>query len=146
MIEKLIWLAKQNTLSAKREAFRILKDHHLVSRLFAEIGPRFAQVSSGFIRIIPVARRRGDNAKIVIFELTLKKEKKPKRQKKQKESTPAPEQEVTKGTPTPEAKPLSEKKPEATVAVKEKPPITKKPSKKFLGGLRQIFKKERDSL
>ncbi len=143
LVDKLISLAKANTLYAKRQAFRILGDHGLVSALFNDIGPRFTKAQSGFTRIIPLGMRRGDNAEMSIFELTEIKKKETKKPKKEKEARP--EEEARKETV--KEKPSEEKKPEApAVAVKQKPPITKKPSKKFLGGLRNIFKKERDSL
>jgi len=147
LAEKLISLAKSNTLSAKREAFRVLGDHKLVALLFNETGPRFAKRASGFTRIINLARRRGDDAQLVIFELTeikpkVKKVKKEKvKEAKTQESSKA--QEVTSETQGA----LEEKKVDThEAALKEKPPVTKKPSKKFLGGIRSIFKKERDSL
>jgi len=143
LIDKLISLAKSNTLKAKRQAFRILGDHSMVSALFNDIGPRFAKTQSGFTRIIHLGNRRGDNAEISILELTEIKKKEVKKPKKEKELKP--EEEIKKGVV--KERPIEEKKPEAPgVAVKEKPPLTKKPSKKFLGGLRNIFKKERDSL
>lgn len=129
LVEKIISLAKLNTLTAKREAFKILQDHKLLGLAFNEIGPRFAKIQGGYTRIINLNKRRGDDAKIVIFELTEIKKKEARKPKKEKE-----------------IKPKEEKKPEVTTAVKEKPPITKKPTKKFLGGLRSIFKKERDAL
>lgn len=144
LLEKVIGLAKENTLNAKRRAFQILNSHQLVSQLFNEIGPRFAKRKSGFTRIIRLAQRRGDNAQVVIFELTEIKEKEVKKHKKEKE-TKAQEM-IEEKTETAKEKPAAEKKPETQAAVKEKPPITKKPTKKFLGGLRNIFKKERDSL
>lgn len=143
LTERLISLAKANTLFAKRQAFRILGDHKLVSTLFNEIGPRFSNRASGYTRIINLAPRRGDNARMAVLELTEMKKKEAKKPKKEKE--PRVEEETRTGIA--KERPVEEKKPEgATVAVKEKPPITKKPAKKFLGGLRQIFKKERDSL
>lgn len=140
LIEKLISLSKVNTLAAKRQAAQVLGDHKLTSKLFNEIGPRFAQRKSGFIRIINLGRRRGDNAQMAILELTEIKKKEPKKPKKAKEIKPEEEinPEILK------EKTAEQKKPE--VSVKEKPPIAKKPSKKFLGGLKNIFKKERDSL
>lgn len=142
LIEKIISLAKLNTLVAKREAFRILGDHKLVALVFNEIGPRFSKNQGGYTRIINLNRRRGDDALVVILELTEIKKKEAKRPKKGKETKPAEEKktEITK------EKPVEQKKPEVATAVKEKPPITKKPTKNFLGGLRNIFKKERDSL
>jgi len=142
LAERLISLTKQNSLAAKRQAFGILRDHKLVSIAFKDIGPRFANRHSGFTRIINLGKRRGDDAKIVIFELTEIKKKEAKKPKREKE---VKAEGIKETTAAPE-KPIGEKKPETGVAVKEKPPITKKPSKKFLGGLRRIFKKERDSL
>jgi len=143
LAEKLVSLAKANTLSAKREAFAILGDHQLVSVLFNEIGPRFAKRASGYTRIINLAKRRGDDAKIVIFELTELKPK-VKKVKKAKEAKP---EEIKQDTGEVSEAAVEEKKPQAAEAsLKEKPQLSKKPSKKFLGGIRNIFKKERDSL
>ena len=143
LAEKLISLAKSNTLSAKREAFRILGDHKLVALLFNEIGPRFAKRVSGYTRIINLGKRRGDDAKIVIFELTELKPK-VKKVKKAKEAKGKSADETVEAAPTDAGE---EKKTETREdAVKERPPVSKKPSKKFLGGIRNIFKKERDSL
>ena len=145
LAEKLVSLAKANTLSAKREAFTILGDHKLVSLLFNEIGPRFAKRASGYTRIINLAKRRGDDAKIVIFELTELKPK-VKRVKKAKEAKPEEIKKATEETPVSEEA-AEEKQPKAAEAsLKEKPPVSKKPSKKFLGGIRNIFKKKSDSL
>jgi len=144
LAEKLISLAKANTLSAKRKAFSILGDHRLVALLFNEIGPRFTKREAGFTRVINLARRRGDDAQLVIFELT---ELKPK-VKKVKKTKESKHEEDKKQAEAASNEVTEEKKPEkaSETAVKEKPPVVKKPSKKFLGGIRNIFKKERDSL
>jgi large subunit ribosomal protein L17 len=141
LAEKLISLAKRNTLAAKRRAFSILCSHDLVSLIFNEIGPRFVNKNGGYTRIINLDSRRGDNAQVVILELTEIKKKEPRKPKKEKEARP----EEAK-TEIMKEKPIEEKKPEAGIAVKEKPTIAKKPTKRFLGGLRKIFRKERDSL
>ena len=143
LAEQLITLAKANTLSAKRKAFSVLGDHKLVAMLFNEIGPRFAKRSSGYTRIITLMKRRGDDAQVVIFELTEKKEK-IKKVKKAKGSK-TQEQEGKTEAVNEETLPTGEKKPEAEVAIKEKPPVTKKPPKKFLGEIRSIFRKKRDT-
>lgn len=140
LIERLISLGKKNTLSAKRQAFSILQDHKLVSLLFSDIAPRFANRIGGYIRILNLGPRRGDNARMAVLELMEIRQKKPKKIKAEVEKKQEQEPETIK------KEPLEEKKPKAAIAVKEKPPITKKPGKKFLGGLRGIFKKERDSL
>jgi large subunit ribosomal protein L17 len=142
LLEKLVSLARENSLAAKREAFRILGDHQLVKLLFSDIGTRFSGRSSGFSRITGLAIRRGDNAALVLWELTeiKKKEKpKPKKEEPKKEKPQA-------GEEAPKALPAEEKKAKTETAVKEIPPEAKKPTKKFLGGIRNIFKKERDSL
>ena len=43
LVEELISLGKEGTLSAKRDAFSILNDHKLVSLLCSQIAPRFAE-------------------------------------------------------------------------------------------------------
>ena len=142
LVEELVSLAKANTLTAKRRAFDILGAHELVKLLFDQVGPRFAKRQGGYTRIINLGSRRGDNAKTVIFEFTeiQKKEKKaPKKEKEAKVQAEAP------GT-VKEEKSAEEKKSAAATQVIQKPPLTKKPAKKFLGGIKSIFKKKSDSL
>ncbi len=137
LAEKLISLAKKNTLAAKRYAYKILGDHKLVSLLFSDIGPRFSGKNGGYTRIISLGKRRGDDAEIALFELTeIKKKEKKHHPKKEKSEELKKTAEAVK----------EEKKPEAKLAVKEKPKVDQKPAKKFLGGLKNIFKKERDAL
>ncbi len=140
-VEKLITTAKKNTLSARRDAYAILGDHNMVKQLFNEITPRFKERLGGYTRIIRLGSRRGDNAEVVILELTeiKKKDIKAKKVKTGKEEKVTPAETIqteTKGAG--EAKGQKE--------TKEKPLATKKPDKNFFKGLRQIFKKERDSL
>ncbi len=144
MIDKLITLAKKNTLFARRQAQRVLGEHKLVNLLFNEIGPRFANRSSGFTRIIGIGKRRGDNAEMVIFELTELKKKEAKKTKLAKEAKPQVTQnagEAVEEKITPEPK-----KQEPKPVIKEAPVDQKKPQKKFMGGLRTIFRKKSDSL
>lgn len=141
-MDKLISLAKENSLAAKRRAYKILGEHKLVSLLFSDIAPRFEKKNSGFTRIIPLGKRRGDNAELAIMELTEIKKKEIKKHKKEKEAKPTEETKVQ----TPQEEPAEDKKTEPRVSGKERHPVSEKPSKKFLGGIRNIFKKERDSL
>ncbi len=70
-IDRLITLGKDNTLAAKRRAFALLIDHELVSHLFNVVAPRFMKRQGGYTRIIKFAvNRQGDNAQMVILELT----------------------------------------------------------------------------
>lgn len=133
VVENLISDAKENTLVNKRRAFSVLGEHSLVNALYTYIAPRFKDTPGGFTRILKMGKRRGDNAEIVLFELTKKKEKKVKAKK------------AEKGAPEAETAAEAEQAPEATSETHEKP-SAQKPQKKFLGGIRKIFKKERDSL
>ena len=145
MVENLIADAKKNTLANKRRAFSVLGEHLLVRKLYTEIAPRFKNRNGGYTRIIKLGSRRGDNAEMVIFELTEKKEK-PLKAKVEKKAEHAHD---AQGTPSAQAQEKAqEKKAETATAVKEqdRPSAGKKPAKKFLGGIRKIFKKERDSL
>lgn len=152
--EKIISLAKKDSLSNKRMVYKILGDHKLVSELFNETAKRFNNRTGGYLRILKLGNRRGDNAQLALVELTeLKKEEKKKKkgksEKVQKEKKPAvleaPKEKKAEEKKTEEKK-TEEKAVKQDTAVKEKPPISKKPTKKFLGGLKGIFKKERDSL
>lgn len=73
LVDKMITIGKKGTLAAKRRAFAILCDHGLVSSLFNVIAPRFVSRQGGYTRMIKYAlNRRGDNAEMVILELTEK--------------------------------------------------------------------------
>ncbi|TKV58713.1 50S ribosomal protein L17 [Nakamurella flava] len=67
--EKLITTAKQDTLHARREILKTVRDKDVVHKLFAEIGPSFATRDGGYTRIIKTAPRKGDNAPMAIIEL-----------------------------------------------------------------------------
>lgn len=146
-IEGLVSLSKKNSLSGRRQAQKILGEHKLVNLLFNEIGPRFKDRSSGFTRIINLGRRRGDDAQMVIFELTEIKKKEPKKPKAAKEQKAhAKEPHEAKEAAEEKKEKAPEAKKESKAAIKEIPAIEKKPQKKFMGGFKNIFKKERDSL
>jgi large subunit ribosomal protein L17 len=146
VVEKLITMGKEGSLAKKRMAYDILGDHKLVSILFSDIAPRFKDRAGGYTRILKLNTRRGDDAKMVVFELTEIKEdkKKAKAEKEQKKQAQVNKEESGKGTIEVEEKPKTETA--VTDKVTEKHPVQKKPPKKFLGGIRNIFKKERDSL
>ncbi len=87
VVEKLITIAKNDSVAARRKAFAILGDRTLVGKLFKEIAPLFTQKMGGYTRIIPFNFRKGDGASIVFLELTEKKpEAKPKPAKEAKKT------------------------------------------------------------
>lgn len=83
LAERVITLARFDTVAARRRAYDILTDRDLVTKLFKETAPLFKARTSGFTRIIPLGFRRGDGASLAILELTEKKvvEKTPKKKK-----------------------------------------------------------------
>ena len=71
--EKLITHAKKGSLHNRREVMKKIRDKDVVHTLFAEIGPFFADRSGGYIRIIKVEARKGDNAPMAVIELVREK-------------------------------------------------------------------------
>lgn len=69
MAEKYITLAKDNTLHARRQAMAFITKEDVVSKLFSEIAPKYAEVNGGYCRIIKTGPRRGDSAEMAIIEL-----------------------------------------------------------------------------
>src|SRR5438477_4811821 len=67
--EPLITLGKTATLSNRRLAFDRLRDREVVTKLFAELGPRYATRPGGYLRILKFGFRIGDNAPMALVEL-----------------------------------------------------------------------------
>lgn len=68
--EKLITLARNNTLTNFRHALELLPHKATVRKLFAEIAPRYVDRPGGYTRIIKHWKHRiGDNADLVVWEL-----------------------------------------------------------------------------
>lgn len=126
-IEKLITLAKNDSVHARRLAFRQVQDNDLIAKLFDKIGPRFSTRPGGYTRIMKLGARRGDAAEMAILELV--------------ERTP-PEDEKTETTgkkgkaeskaPTADEKPKRPRKaaPQAEESEEEKPKKKAAPKKK----------------
>ncbi len=69
VIEPMITLAKVPTLANRRLAFDRLRDRDSVTKLFAELGPRFKSRPGGYSRILKMGFRVGDNAPLALVEL-----------------------------------------------------------------------------
>jgi large subunit ribosomal protein L17 len=67
--ERLITLAKKGDVSARRQAHETIRDNEVLSKLFDDIGPRFASRPGGYTRITKVGYRKGDNAPLSVIEL-----------------------------------------------------------------------------
>jgi large subunit ribosomal protein L17 len=88
LAEKMITLAKANTLASRRRALAFFFKESAVTKLFGEIGPRFVERPGGYTRIVKLGLRSGDGAKMALLELVGSEFKK-KIKKKEKKSTPA---------------------------------------------------------
>lgn len=128
-VERMITLGKKGTLAARRRAFAFMRNKAAVTKLFAEIGPRFTERNGGYTRVLKVGKRPGDNAPMSIIELVGKPEA----------ETPAPAKKTKKkAKPAAKAKTTAKAKSEAKAksaakekaAAKEDKPTAKKPAAK----------------
>jgi len=67
--EKVITVAKTDSLHARRQARRLLNDESLVKMLFDTVAPKVAERPGGYTRITKLGFRRGDAAPMVKLEL-----------------------------------------------------------------------------
>jgi large subunit ribosomal protein L17 len=68
--ERMITLAKEGSLTARRQALGYMYDKQLVHALFAQATERYGDRNGGYTRIVKTVRRRGDNSEMAIIELT----------------------------------------------------------------------------
>jgi len=138
LAEKLITLAKNDSVHTRRQAFQQIPDNELIAKLFDTLGPRFSTRPGGYTRIMKLGARRGDAAEMAILELVERSADKTEA-KADKDATPAkggkkkaaPKKEAAPAA-EPEEKPKRAKKAapkaEAKAAPAEEKP--KKPRKK----------------
>ena len=69
MAEKMITLAKVDSLHNKRQALAYITKEDVVKKLFDEIAPKYKDTNGGYCRIIKTEARRGDAAEMCILEL-----------------------------------------------------------------------------
>ena len=67
--EPMITLGKKPSLANRRLAFNRLRDRDIVSKLFDDLGPRFAKRNGGYLRILKTGFRKGDNAPLALVTL-----------------------------------------------------------------------------
>jgi len=125
-VEPLITLGKKDSEANRRLAFSRLRDAEVVTKLFAELGPRFAARPGGYTRILHMATRAGDNADMALMALVDRAapaveapaadegEKKPKARKKKAADT-APAADAAAGD-EPTKKPRAPRKKKAAEA------------------------------
>ena len=91
LAEKMITLAKEDTLHSRRRALSYIYKKTVVRKLFEELGPRFSERPGGYTRIVKIGSRSGDGADMAVLELIgsefVKKQKKKKEKGKLKKKT-----------------------------------------------------------
>ena len=69
LADKMITLGKTNTLAARRQALAYITKEDVVTKLFNEIAPKYANRNGGYTRIYKLGPRRGDAAEMAIITL-----------------------------------------------------------------------------
>lgn len=69
LVEKMITLAKRDTLHSRRQAAAVLNTPASVKKLFDTLGTRFGQRNGGYTRITRLGPRKGDGAELAMLEL-----------------------------------------------------------------------------
>ena len=69
LAEKMITLGKQNTLASRRQALAFITREDVVTKVFSEIAPKYAERNGGYTRITKMGPRRGDAAEMAVIEL-----------------------------------------------------------------------------
>ena len=86
--EKMITLGKKNTLASRRAALAYITKEEVVTKVFVELAPLYAERNGGYTQIYKLGPRRGDGAEMAIVKLidyvkpSAKKDKKEKKEKK----------------------------------------------------------------
>jgi len=68
-VEKLITIAKKNSVENRRQLISILGNEKIVERIYKEITPRISDRKGGYTRILKFGYRVGDKAPMAIIEL-----------------------------------------------------------------------------
>jgi large subunit ribosomal protein L17 len=111
--DKIVTLAKQGDLDARRQALAIVREKDVVHKLFAEASERFGSVSGGYTRIVKDGRRPGDAAPVSIVELIAPEKSKKKETTRKKAKAPVKKKAGAK-------KPVKAKKEAKAVSAPEK--------------------------
>jgi len=69
VVEPMITLGKKPSLANRRLAFDRLRDRGIVEKLFDDLGPRYAKRNGGYLRILKIGFRNGDNAPMALVML-----------------------------------------------------------------------------
>lgn len=134
--ERLITLAKQGTLHARRLALQQLRQKHAVKILFEEVAPRYTDRNGGYTRVVKLGRRLGDGAPMAVVELIgfetaskKHKEKEAKKEEAKKKKESKKEKGSEKDQPPKKTKEAKAEKPSKKAKPEKDAKVTKKESK-----------------
>lgn len=149
-VERLITISKKDTLHARRQVLRHVRDRAALDRLFDTLAARYAERPGGYTRILKLGPRRGDHAEMAILELvdavgsadSTPTEDKPsgksgKSRKKAAKKTTGKAADAAEGEPAAEKKAATEKasgKKKTTKKSTAKKSASKKTTKKKTSG------------
>ena len=69
LAEKMITLGKKNTLATRRAALAFITREDVVTKIFSDLAPKYANRAGGYCRITRIGTRRGDAAELAVIEL-----------------------------------------------------------------------------
>ena len=93
--EKMITLGKKNTLASRRAALAYITKEEVVTKVFVELAPLYAERNGGYTQIYKLGPRRGDGAEMAIVKLidyvkpSAKKDNKADKKQEKKVEAPA---------------------------------------------------------
>jgi len=102
-LEPLVTRSKEDTMHNRRMVFRKLQNKYSVTELFRNISEKVAERPGGYLRIIKLGNRKGDNAEMALIEFvdyntTYTKEEKTKKRRRRRKKKSAPETADTQTT------------------------------------------------
>ncbi len=68
-VDKMVTFGKKDTVAARREAFKFIRDRDVISALFSEIAPKYEDRNGGYTRVVKLGERKGDGAEMAVLEL-----------------------------------------------------------------------------
>jgi large subunit ribosomal protein L17 len=69
LVDRMITLAREDSLHARRQAAQFLMTPEAVKKLFDKLGTRFGQRNGGYTRVVRIGFRKGDGAEEAMLEL-----------------------------------------------------------------------------
>jgi large subunit ribosomal protein L17 len=69
LAEKMITFAKRGDVHSRRQVLKVIRDRDVVHKLFADVGPAFAERDGGYTRVLKTGPRKGDAAPMALIEL-----------------------------------------------------------------------------